>query len=55
MSGSTPATGWMTTSAAVPFTGKLNKLTIKLVPPERSAKEENLIRKQTQQVVNAGQ
>jgi len=37
------------------FTGKLNKLTIKLVPPERSAKEENLIRKQTQQVVNAGQ
>ena len=37
------------------FTGKLNKLTIKLVPPERSAQEENLIRKQTQQVVNAGQ
>ena len=36
-------------------TGKLSKLTIKLVPPERSAKEENLIRKQTQQVVNAGQ
>ena len=37
------------------FTGKLDKLTIKLVPPERTAEEENLIRKQTQYVINADQ
>ena len=37
------------------FTGKLNKLTIQLVPPERTAEEEDLLRKKKQEVVNAGQ
>ncbi len=37
------------------FTGKLTKLTIRLVPPERTAEEEDLIRKKKQEVVNAGQ
>jgi arylsulfatase A-like enzyme len=37
------------------FTGKLDKLTIQLVPSERTAEEENLIRKKTQEVINARQ
>jgi arylsulfatase len=37
------------------FTGKLIRLTIKLVPPERTAEEENLIRRKTQEAANARQ
>ena len=37
------------------FTGKLTKLTIRLVPPERTAEEEDLLRKKKQEVINAGQ
>jgi arylsulfatase len=37
------------------FTGKLDRLTIQLVPPEMTAEEENLIRKQTQEAINATQ
>ena len=37
------------------FTGKVDKLTIKLVPPKRTAEEEDAIRKQTQDVKNRGQ
>ena len=35
------------------FTGKLNKLTIRLVPPEMTAEEDDLLRKRTQEVINA--
>ena len=35
------------------FTGKLNKLTIRLVPPEMTAAEDDLLRKRTQEVINA--
>ena len=38
-----------------PFTGKLNKLTIKLVPPKMTAEEEDALRKQTQDAKNRGQ
>ena len=37
------------------FTGKLDKLTIKLVPPKMTAEEEDALRKQTQDVKNRGQ
>ena len=37
------------------FTGKLDKLTIKLVPPERTAEEEDLLRRKTQEAKNAAQ
>ena len=37
------------------FTGKLDKLTIKLVPPERTAEEEDLIKQKTQEAKNAAQ
>jgi len=37
------------------FTGTLNKLTIKLVPPVRSAAEEKLLKQKTQEVINAAQ
>jgi arylsulfatase len=37
------------------FTGKLDKLTIKLVEPKRTAAEEDLIKKQTQAIRNAAQ
>ena len=35
------------------FTGKLSKLTIKLVPPQMTAEEEDLFRRKTQEVANA--
>ena len=38
-----------------PFTGKLDKLTIRIVPPDRTAAEEDLMRKRTQDVSNASQ
>ena len=38
-----------------PFTGKLDKLTIKLVPPQRTAAEENLLKQKTQAAINAAQ
>ena len=38
-----------------PFTGKLNKLTVKLVPPKMTAEEEDALRKQTQDAKNRGQ
>jgi arylsulfatase A-like enzyme len=38
-----------------PFTGKLDKLTIKLAEPKRTAAEEDFIKKQTQAVRNASQ
>ena len=38
-----------------PFTGKLNKLTVKLVPPKMTAEEEEALRKQTQDARNRGQ
>jgi len=37
------------------FTGTLTKLTIKLVPPVRSAAEEKLLKQKTQEVINAAQ
>ena len=37
------------------FTGKVDKLTIKLVPPKRTAEEEDLMRKKTQEARNAAQ
>jgi arylsulfatase A-like enzyme len=37
------------------FTGKLDKLTIKLVPPERTAAEEKLFKQKTQEAINAAQ
>ena len=37
------------------FTGKVNKLTIKLVPPKRIAEEEELFRKKKQEARNAAQ
>ncbi len=37
------------------FTGKLDKLTIQLVPAIKTAEEENLIRKKTQEALNASQ
>jgi len=37
------------------FTGKLDKLTVKLVPPQRTAEEEDLLRRRTQEAKNAGQ
>ena len=37
------------------FTGKLNKLTIKLVPPKMTAEEEDALRRQTQDAKNRGQ
>ena len=38
-----------------PFTGKLDKLTIKLVPPVRTAAEEDLFKQKTQEAINAAQ
>ena len=35
------------------FTGKLSKLTIKLVPPERTAEEEDFLNRKTQEARNA--
>ena len=35
------------------FTGKLGKLTIKLVPPERTAEEEDFLNRKTQEARNA--
>ena len=37
------------------FTGKLDKLTIKLIPPERTAAEDNLLKQKTQEAINAAQ
>jgi hypothetical protein len=37
------------------FTGKLDKLTINLVPPNRTAEEQKLLQQQIQEAVNAGQ
>lgn len=37
------------------FTGTIDKLTIKLIPPERTAAEENLIKQKTQEAINAAQ
>jgi arylsulfatase A-like enzyme len=37
------------------FNGKLEKLTIKLIPPERTAAEEKLLNQKTQEAVNATQ
>jgi hypothetical protein len=37
------------------FNGKLEKLTIKLIPPERTAAEEELLNQKTQESVNATQ
>jgi arylsulfatase len=37
------------------FTGKLDKLTIKLVPPEKKAEEERLLQQKTQEAKNAAQ
>jgi arylsulfatase len=37
------------------FTGKLDKLTIKLVPPKRTAEEEKLLQQKTQDAKNAAQ
>jgi len=37
------------------FTGKLEKLTIKLVPPTRTAEEEKLLQQKTQDAKNAAQ
>ena len=37
------------------FTGKVDKLTIKLVPPKMTAEEEDALRKQTQDIKNRGQ
>ena len=37
------------------FTGNVDKLTIKLVPPKRTAEEEDALRKQTQDAKNRGQ
>ena len=37
------------------FTGKVGKLTVQLVPPERTAEEEDLFRRKTQEVTNARQ
>ena len=37
------------------FTGKIDKLTIKLIPPERTAAEDNLLRQKTQEAINAAQ
>ena len=38
-----------------PFTGKLAKLTIKLVPPKMTAEEEKLLKQKTQEAKNAAQ
>ena len=37
------------------FNGKLSKLAVKLVPPQRTAEEEDLLRKKTQEAKNAAQ
>ena len=37
------------------FTGTIDKLTIKLVPPVRTAAEEDLIKQKTQEAINATQ
>ncbi len=37
------------------FTGKLNKVTIKLMPPKMTAAEENLIQEKTLEARNAAQ
>ena len=37
------------------FTGKVDKLTVKLVPPQRTAEEEDLFRRKTQEARNAAQ
>jgi len=37
------------------FTGNVNKLTVKLVPPKMTAEEEDALRKQTQDAKNRGQ
>ena len=37
------------------FTGTIDKLTIKLVPPERTAAEEDLLKQRTQEAINAAQ
>ena len=37
------------------FTGKLDKLTIKLVPPKMTAEEEKLLKQKTQEAKNAAQ
>jgi len=37
------------------FTGKLDKLPIKLVPPVRTAEEERLLKEATQAAMNAAQ
>jgi arylsulfatase len=37
------------------FTGTINKLTIKLVPPVRTAAEEDLMKQKTQEATNAAQ
>ena len=40
---------------ALPVHRQADKLTIRLVPPERTAEEEDLLRKKKQEVINAGQ
>jgi arylsulfatase A-like enzyme len=37
------------------FTGKVGRLTVKLIPPERTAAEEDFFKRKTQEVVNARQ
>jgi arylsulfatase A-like enzyme len=37
------------------FNGKLDKLTIKLIPPERTAAEDDLLKRKTQEAINAAQ
>jgi hypothetical protein len=37
------------------FTEKLDKLTVKLIPPERTAAEEDLLKQKTQEAINAAQ
>jgi hypothetical protein len=38
-----------------PFTSRLDKLTIRLIPPERTVAEEKLFRRGTQEAINAAQ
>ena len=37
------------------FTGKIDKLTVQLVPPTRTAQQEDLLRRRTQEAINASQ
>jgi len=37
------------------FPGTIDKLTVKLVPPVRTAAEEDLLKRETQEAINAAQ